>query len=139
VSTFTNAEPSPAKLICICRRISAGEGTGPITLLRDFDQPFTFEIRFSTKQYRLEFYDTSSPENWRLLNPDLVILCYDISRRSTLMNMKSQVGFHLQLLLMLSFYLIIITFSPLCPDMVAGMLHDGAHLATNSVSVDKRS
>lgn len=36
----------------------------------------------------MEFYDTNSPENWRLLEPDLVIICYDISQRLSLINMQ---------------------------------------------------
>ncbi|WYZ36552.1 hypothetical protein EsH8_II_000058 [Colletotrichum jinshuiense] len=69
-------------------RLSAAEGTGPIRLLRDIDQPFIFDIKLSDKPYRLEFYDTNSPDNWRLLEPDLVILCYDISQRLSLINMR---------------------------------------------------
>lgn len=61
---------------------------GSITLLRDLDQPFIFELRARTSNYRLEFHDTSSPENWRLLRPDLVIICYDISQRLSLLNMQ---------------------------------------------------
>ena len=74
------------------RRISQGRqslrGKTPITLLRDMDQPFVFEIRSRKGQYRFEFCDTSSPENWRLLRPDLVILCYDISQRLSLINLQ---------------------------------------------------
>ncbi|KAK4241044.1 P-loop containing nucleoside triphosphate hydrolase protein [Achaetomium macrosporum] len=73
-------------------RISLGRpnlrGTTPITLLRDIDQPFPFEIRSRKGQYRFEFYDTSSPENWRLLRPDLIIICYDISQRLSLINLQ---------------------------------------------------
>ncbi|KAI1266162.1 P-loop containing nucleoside triphosphate hydrolase protein [Xylariaceae sp. FL1019] len=73
-------------------RISGGghslEGKVPITILRDIDQPFIFEIRNRKGKYRLEFYDTASPENWRLLEPDVVLMCYDISRRSSLVNME---------------------------------------------------
>ncbi|KAL2116743.1 hypothetical protein VTJ04DRAFT_8911 [Mycothermus thermophilus] len=73
-------------------RISQGrqnlDGCRPITLLRDMDQPFIFEVRSRKGQYRFEFYDTSSPENWRLLRPDMVILCYDISQRLSLINLK---------------------------------------------------
>ncbi|CCF47677.1 Rho2 protein [Colletotrichum higginsianum] len=72
-------------------RLSAGEGTGPITLLRDIDQPFIFEIKLGQNPYRLEFYDTNSPENWKLLDPDIVILCYDISQRLSLINMRRHV------------------------------------------------
>ncbi|KAI0025250.1 P-loop containing nucleoside triphosphate hydrolase protein [Xylariomycetidae sp. FL0641] len=73
-------------------RISGGasalEGRAPITLLRDIDQPFIFELRNRKRAYRIEFYDTASPENWRLLTPDLVVLCYDISQRATLVNLQ---------------------------------------------------
>jgi len=74
------------------RRISkgtAGHSTkGPITLLRDGDQPFIFDIRFFNKPYRFEFYDTASPESWKLLNPNLIVLCYDISSRLSLINIQ---------------------------------------------------
>ncbi|KXX77598.1 GTP-binding protein RHO4 [Madurella mycetomatis] len=73
-------------------RISQGRqnlrGRTSITLLRDIDQPFIFEIRTRQGQYRFEFYDTSSPESWRLLRPDMVIICYDISQRLSLINLQ---------------------------------------------------
>jgi hypothetical protein len=52
------------------------------------DQPFIFEVRSRKGQYRFEFHDTSSPESWRLLRPDLVIICYDISQRLSLVNLQ---------------------------------------------------
>src|SRR3954451_20182592 len=74
------------------RRISKGNtghsSKGPITLLRDGDQPFIFDIRFFNKPYRFEFYDTASPQNWKLLEPNLIVLCYDISSRLSLINMQ---------------------------------------------------
>lgn len=72
-------------------RLSAGEGTNPITLLRDIDQPFIFEVKLGDKDYRLEFFDTSSPDNWRTLQPDVVTICFDISQRLTLLQMKRYV------------------------------------------------
>lgn len=72
-------------------RLSAGENTNPIPLLRDIDQPFIFEIKLGEKNYRLEFFDTSSPENWRTLQPDVVTICFDISQRLTLIHMKRYV------------------------------------------------
>ncbi|KAL2180110.1 P-loop containing nucleoside triphosphate hydrolase protein [Thermothelomyces heterothallicus CBS 202.75] len=73
-------------------RISRGRqnlrSNSPLALLRDGDQPFVFDIRTRKGQYRFEFYDTSSPENWRLLRPDLVIICYDISQRLSLINLQ---------------------------------------------------
>lgn len=38
------------------------------------------------RPYRFEFSDTASPENWTLLSPDFVILCYDINDRRSLIN-----------------------------------------------------
>ncbi|KAI0393535.1 P-loop containing nucleoside triphosphate hydrolase protein [Xylariaceae sp. FL0594] len=73
-------------------RISGGghalEGRAPITMLRDIDQPFVFEIRNRRRAYRLEFYDTDCPEDWRLLQPDVILICYDISQRLSLINME---------------------------------------------------
>ncbi|KAK1776727.1 P-loop containing nucleoside triphosphate hydrolase protein [Copromyces sp. CBS 386.78] len=73
-------------------RISRGrhnlKGRASVILLRDLDQPFIFDIRTRRGEYRFEFYDTSSPESWRLLRPDLVILCYDISLRLSLINLQ---------------------------------------------------
>ncbi|KAK4462423.1 GTP-binding protein RHO4 [Cladorrhinum samala] len=73
-------------------RISQGRnnlhGATCIDLLRDMDQPFVFDIRSRKGQYRFEFYDTSSPESWRLLHPDLVVICYDISQRLSLINLQ---------------------------------------------------
>jgi len=71
-------------------RISKGsiahDKKGPITLLRDGDQPFVFDITFFNRPYRFEFYDTSSPENWTLLRPDVIVLCYDVSSRLSLIH-----------------------------------------------------
>jgi Ras homolog gene family, member A len=36
------------------------------------------------RPYRFEFYDTASPQNYTLLRPDFVILCYDINDRTSL-------------------------------------------------------
>ena len=52
--------------------------------LRDSDQPFEFDISLYNRPYKLQFYDTKSPENYTLLRPQFVILCYDISSRSSL-------------------------------------------------------
>lgn len=82
--------------LTLSRRISRGRqnlsGNVPIMLLRDLDQPFVFEIRSRKGEYRFEFYDTSSPESWRLLQPDLVIICFDISNRSSLLNIQQLVS-----------------------------------------------
>ncbi|OAA67218.1 Rho-like protein [Niveomyces insectorum RCEF 264] len=59
-------------------------------LLRDSDQPFVFELRSRTQAFRLEFSDTASPENWRCLRPDVVVLCYDVSHRPSLASLQSR-------------------------------------------------
>ncbi|KAJ3553841.1 hypothetical protein NPX13_g10781 [Xylaria arbuscula] len=73
-------------------RISKGgsslEGELEVTLLRDVDQPFIFEVRNRRRTYRIEFYDTSYPDDWRSLQPDLILICYDISQRLSLINME---------------------------------------------------
>ena len=38
------------------------------------------------RPYRFEFSDTSSPENYTLLRPDFVIICFDINERRSLVN-----------------------------------------------------
>jgi len=74
------------------RRISKGSTSHsskePISPLRDNDQPFVFDISFFDRPYRFEFYDTSSPEHWALLKPDVIVLCYDISSRLSLINIQ---------------------------------------------------
>lgn len=36
------------------------------------------------RPYRFEFYDTASPQNYTLLQPNFVILCYDINSGASL-------------------------------------------------------
>ncbi|PHH63264.1 hypothetical protein CDD81_6121 [Ophiocordyceps australis] len=67
-------------------RLSASQETNPIPLLRDIHQPFSFNIKIGKQACRLDFYDTSSPHNWRLLDPDMIVICYDISQRLSLIN-----------------------------------------------------
>ncbi|KAJ4299347.1 hypothetical protein N0V90_004592 [Kalmusia sp. IMI 367209] len=58
--------------------------------LRDMDQPFTFNISLYARPYTLAFSDTASPTSYTLLHPDFIILCYDISRRSTLESLRTR-------------------------------------------------
>lgn len=60
-----------------------------IPVLRDLDQPFIFNITLYARPYRFQFYDTASHNNYTLLRPDFIIMCYDISRRSTIESLKS--------------------------------------------------
>lgn len=57
---------------------------GPLPVLRDLDQPFPFNIRMYNRPYRFEFYDTASPQNYTLLRPAVVILCYSIASPESL-------------------------------------------------------
>lgn len=61
-------------------------------MLRDIDQPYIFGIKTGTKQFRFEFFDTSCPDNWRTLDPDAIVICYDISQRLSLINMQRYVS-----------------------------------------------
>lgn len=59
----------------------------PLQLLADCNQPFIYEVRFSRKKstlkLELEFYDTASPDrHWSALQPDVVLLAFDVSDRS---------------------------------------------------------
>ncbi|KAI9810806.1 MAG: hypothetical protein M1832_001108 [Thelocarpon impressellum] len=58
--------------------------------LRDLDQPFVYSIHLFNRPYRLEFSDTASPTNYTLLNPKVVILCYDVSNRATLASIEER-------------------------------------------------
>ncbi|KAJ9309374.1 hypothetical protein DTO217A2_992 [Paecilomyces variotii] len=62
----------------------------PLDPLHDEDQPFIYDIRFSKKWFTLECYDTANPnQHWTTLNPDVVVLAFDISNRDTLENLKA--------------------------------------------------
>ncbi|KAJ5105972.1 hypothetical protein NUU61_003319 [Penicillium alfredii] len=70
-------------------RGSAAASNNNTVLLRDSDQPFIYDIRFSKKSFTLELYDTSSPnQHWSTLRPDVVVLAFDISNRETLARLK---------------------------------------------------
>jgi GTPase SAR1 family protein len=61
----------------------------PPTVLRDTDQPFIYDIHFSKKSFTLELYDTSNPnQHWTSLQPDVVVLAFDISNRQSLQGLK---------------------------------------------------
>ncbi|PLN85767.1 P-loop containing nucleoside triphosphate hydrolase protein [Aspergillus taichungensis] len=65
-------------------------GASGAGLLRDTDQPFLFDIRFTKKVFTLEAYDVASPnQHWTTLNPDVVLLAFDISNRETLAGLKA--------------------------------------------------
>ena len=62
--------------------------TPNLPLLRDEDQPFVYNISMYNRPYRFEFHDTAAPDNYTLLQPDYVLLCYDISDRRSLVNVQ---------------------------------------------------
>jgi hypothetical protein len=61
-------------------------------MLRDIDQPYIFGIKTGNSQFQFEFYDTSCPDNWRTLDPDAVVICFDINQRLSLINMQRYVS-----------------------------------------------
>ncbi|KAF2683003.1 P-loop containing nucleoside triphosphate hydrolase protein [Lentithecium fluviatile CBS 122367] len=61
-----------------------------LPVLRDYDQPFTFNVSLYARPYSLAFYDTASPTSYTLLCPDFIILCYDISQRATLRSIRDK-------------------------------------------------
>ena len=62
----------------------------PLPTLRDLDQPFPFNIRMYNRPYRFEFYDTASPQNYTLLKPSVVVLCYSIADRDSLKSVHTR-------------------------------------------------
>jgi GTPase SAR1 family protein len=40
------------------------------------------------RPYRFEISDTASPQNYTLLQPDVLVLCYDVSHRPSLYSLK---------------------------------------------------
>jgi Ras family protein A len=96
--SFCHSFRSLTEVIVAYRKISKGSSPSaesnsePITLLKDTNQPFVFDIKFYDRPYRFEFYDTASPETWKLLHPHVVVLCYDISSRLSLINIQRYVG-----------------------------------------------
>ncbi|KAL9042001.1 MAG: hypothetical protein Q9214_003918, partial [Letrouitia sp. 1 TL-2023] len=82
-------------LYLVGNRLSLGPSSSTNTanpssppLLRDLDQPFIYDIRIYNRPYRFEFFDTASPTHYTLLSPDFVIICFDISSRTSLVNAK---------------------------------------------------
>ncbi|KAF7586577.1 hypothetical protein BBP40_008651 [Aspergillus hancockii] len=68
-----------------------GNGTiNQIELLRDCNQPFLYDIRFSKKSFALEVYDTACPnQHWSTLQPDVILLAFDISNKDTVASLKT--------------------------------------------------
>lgn len=97
----TNFEPELIMYSCLKsgrRQAPLDSGISPNdppAQLRDSDQPFVYDIRFSKKSFTLELYDTSSPnQHWTSLKPDVVVLAFDISNRETLVGLKEVFPHH---------------------------------------------
>lgn len=43
-----------------------------------------FDVKAGKRPYRLELYDTASPESYLLLKPDILVLCFAINDRASL-------------------------------------------------------
>ncbi|KAI9728865.1 MAG: hypothetical protein M1834_007122 [Cirrosporium novae-zelandiae] len=65
-----------------------GHSASDLTLLRDLDQPYIYDVNLYSRLYRFKFSDTASPNNFTLLKPDFIIICYDISERESLINAR---------------------------------------------------
>lgn len=59
-----------------------------LPILRDLDQPFCFNLHLKSQPYQLQFSDTASPENYTLLHPSIIILCYSIASPESLTNIQ---------------------------------------------------
>lgn len=80
-SRLKSGRPSPSR--------PSDNEPNTLELLRDGDQPFIYDIRFSKKTFTLELYDTSNPnQHWTSLRPDVVVIAFDISNRDTLAGLK---------------------------------------------------
>ncbi|SMY23693.1 unnamed protein product [Zymoseptoria tritici ST99CH_1A5] len=72
-------------------RLSVGhKSTAPLPRMRDLEQPFVFNISMYNRPYRFEFYDTASSENYTLLKPAVIILCYSIADPASLVNIREK-------------------------------------------------
>lgn len=90
--TYTSQITMPSKLILLSRLNQGWRALmkKDISLLHDMNQPFVYDIRMYNRPYRLEFFDTASPEDYTLLQPNVVILCYDISNRKSLRSLRER-------------------------------------------------
>jgi len=62
-----------------------------LPILKDIDQPFVYNIKYFNRPYSFRIYDCDGPDEWRLLQPDIVILCFDIGVRDSLEGLKTKV------------------------------------------------
>lgn len=93
VSFISLSSYDPLRSPASSSRLTLGSKSGPpqtLPTLRDLDQPFPFDIRLYNRSYRFLFSDTSSPTNFTLLKPSIIVLCYDISSPSTLHSLKAK-------------------------------------------------
>lgn len=97
VTVLLVGDPGCGKTTFLSRLKSNPRRRGQVTdssnasleLLRDTDQPFLYDIHFSKKSFTLEIYDTACPnQHWSMLQPDIVLLAFDISNRDTLTGLK---------------------------------------------------
>lgn len=68
----------------MCSRVTNLTITRQLPTLPDIYQPFVFDVTTRLGALRLEISDTRSPIPYRKLHPNVLVLCYDISRRATL-------------------------------------------------------
>ncbi|KZZ96424.1 Small GTPase superfamily [Ascosphaera apis ARSEF 7405] len=70
----------------------SGASINPLSslpVLNDSDQPYMYTVRLGYRRFQLAFYDMSYLEkHWSLLDPDVVIMTYDITSRAGLGQLK---------------------------------------------------
>jgi len=84
-----DAEVGKSMFLSRLSQPNANDGKS-LPLLRDLDQPFVYDVKLFNRPYRFEFSDTASPRNYTLLQPDVVVLCYDISSPSSLKSVQER-------------------------------------------------
>lgn len=83
-------DPGVGKSTFLSRLTKGHAYRGPLPQLRDLDQPYSFNIRMYNRPYRFEFYDTASPENFTLLKPSVIVLCYAIDNPASLNSLHTK-------------------------------------------------
>ncbi|KAF2149328.1 P-loop containing nucleoside triphosphate hydrolase protein [Myriangium duriaei CBS 260.36] len=69
--------------------LKSGPRVAQLPTLRDFEQPFIFDVTVFRKSIRLQFQDTASPTNYLLTQPAVLVLCFSIDNRSSLRSLRT--------------------------------------------------
>lgn len=90
LSGFNCIDLSKHILISLHSRMLQGPNASP-NALKDSNQPFVLDLKSSRQgSHRLAFSDTAAPTHYTQQRPNLIVLCFDISRKSTLVNVQQR-------------------------------------------------